>query len=69
MRLRQRRQRADDVPVVLGGAVGRFHAPDGEDDPALDVEFLFDRVEGRAPFAGLARALLGAVRGEAIEFT
>ena len=39
----ERRQRADRVPFVLHRAVGRFHSPDRQDDPALDLEALLHR--------------------------
>ena len=58
----QRRQRADRVPLVLHRAVGRLHPPDRQDDPALDLEALLDRVEQAAPFGLLAQPRRGALR-------
>ena len=64
----KRRERAEHVPVVLLGAEIGFDAPQREQHPALDAEFLFHRVEGLGPFLGLALAVGdAAARGNVVD--
>ena len=64
----KRRQRAEHVPMVLLGAEVGFDAPERDQDPALDAEFLFHRVEGLGPLPGLALAV-GDAAAEAMALT
>src|SRR3569623_1753655 len=64
----ERRKRAEYVPAVLGGAVVRLHAPQRQQHPALDLEFLLDGVEGLRPVARLLFAAAdAAARGERVD--
>ena len=58
----ERRERAKHIPAIFFGAEIGFHAPQSEQDPAFDLEFLFDGIECLGP---LARLELG-VRDTAI---
>ncbi len=52
----ERRQRAEYVPVVFLRAVVGLDAPERDQHPALDAEFLFHRVEGLGPLGGFLLA-------------
>src|SRR5664279_2749369 len=49
----ERGERAEHIPAILLGAVIGLDAPERDQYPALDAEFLFHRVEGLRPFYGL----------------
>src|SRR5262249_49418126 len=49
----ERGERAKYIPTIFFGTEIGFHAPQGEQDPALDLEFLFDGIKGLGPFTSL----------------
>ena len=64
----ERGERAEHVPVVLLGAVIGLDAPQREQHPAFDAEFLLHRVEGLRPFLRLALAIGdAAARGDIVD--
>src|SRR5262249_1634962 len=50
----------ENVPTILFGAEIGFHPPQGEENPALHLEFLFDRIKSLGPFAGLELSIRDA---------
>src|SRR6185312_12376109 len=60
-RLRQRRQRAYDVPTVLGVAERGLDPPDADDDRGIDAEFCLHGPQCVSPLRKLARAGVDAV--------
>src|SRR5665647_2991154 len=56
----ERRERAEHIPFISCRAVVGFHAPEREQNRALDAELLFDRVEGLRPLLALGCTALDA---------
>ena len=46
-------ERPKYIPAIFFGAEIGFHAPQGEQDPAFDSEFIFNGVKGFRPFSCL----------------
>ncbi len=62
-RLRQRGERADDIPAVTAAAEVGLNPPDRQNEPAIDAVALLDSVKGGGMLRSLAHARLDARLG------